>query len=48
VEDRWAIVAYLRALQSSSKADPNDPAVKRLLEEAKAASPKPATGGKPS
>jgi mono/diheme cytochrome c family protein len=48
VEDRWAIVAYLRALQSSSKADPSDPAVKRLLEEAKAASPKPATGGKPS
>jgi mono/diheme cytochrome c family protein len=48
VDDRWAIVAYLRALQSSSNADPNDPAVKRLLEEAKAASPKPATGGKPS
>ncbi len=48
VEDRWAIVAYLRVLQASAKADPNDPAVKKLLEEAKASTPKPATGGNPS
>lgn len=45
VEDRWAIAAYLRVLQVSAKADPNDPAVKKLLEEAKTTSPKPAGGG---
>lgn len=48
VEDRWAIVAYLRVLQGSAQADPNDPAVKKLLEEAKVKVPQPVTGGNPS
>jgi len=48
VDDRWAIVAYLRVLQTSAKADPNDPAVKKLLEEAKSPSPKSAGGGQKS
>lgn len=49
VEDRWAIISYLRALQRSQNSSVNDLSAERraqLEKPAPAASPAPATGGK--